>query len=357
MQKDDFRLDSKVRKQINESFEPRDRARNEAFEAAKRRRPPPSAVGETESVRSSPHGRRKSAPPHQPQGAYPPPVRRAVRRSSRVNYENDEFYGGDEIYDGGDAAEPARGRRKHRLLKWGFRIAIFCIVVIFLNIVFLYFRGQLWFNEPRKRDYPVRGAVVDEQLGKIDWDKMAGQNISFVYIRATSGTTENDEQYLRNRKAANHTDLLAGYYHEFDFRTDGEEQAKHFIDKLGDLDGKLRPMVKLTRYGLYRVRMKDEDKVRTELRKFLDSVKEEYGRRCVIQCDEACYEKYIEGEFDNQTIWMISHYTEPEKEDWALWEYNPRVRAAAYSNKKEYYCMTVYRKDKGINNFKKNFLM
>lgn len=248
--------------------------------------------------------------------------------------------------------------KKRRLRKLLTFVAVFCVIVILLNIAFLYYRGQIWFNEPRKRDYPVRGAVITQDLGKIDWRIMSQQTISFAYIRATKGTTYADTEFKRNLKNSSKQDLLVGCWHEFDFRTDGEKQAENFISQCGDMDGMLRPMVKVTKYGIYNLKMKNADKVRENLRAFLDRVEEEYGRRPVIMCDSACYKKYIKPYFDSYTLWTIDHFSEPDEDsDWALWEYNPRVRTSGYENSKEYFAMTVYRESKDIENFKKNLLM
>ena len=256
------------------------------------------------------------------------------------------------------AAKPSIWKRKPWLKKLYIGALLFFILVILINIAFLYYRGQIWFNEPRKRDYPVRGAVIDADLGEVDWEIMSTQTISFVYIRATKSTQDVDVQYENNRKGVNKTKLLAGYYHEFDFSRDGRKQANNFIDSLGDLDGKLRPMVKLTRYGIYKLKMKDREKVRDELEAFLQRIEEEYGRRCVIMCDKDCYEEYVEPYFSDYTLWYIDHFGKPkENVKWALWEFNPRVRSSGYENKKVYYAMTVYRRDKDLENFKKNFML
>ncbi|MCD7740957.1 MAG: hypothetical protein LUI06_01965 [Ruminococcus sp.] len=257
-----------------------------------------------------------------------------------------------------DDFEEPKKPKKHRLRRLMIFTAIFCVVVILLNIAFYYYRGQIWFNEPRKRDYPVRGAVVDEELGEIDWEVMSQQTISFTYIRATKGTTTVDEQLKSSRKGVKKTDLLVGFYHEFDFSADGEKQAENYIEQCGDLSGKLRPMVKVTKYGIYNLHMKNAEDVKESLSEFLDAIEEEYGRRCVIMCDSACYEKYIEPYFDDYSLWIIDHFSEPDEyEDWALWEFNPRVRTEGYENSKRYFALSVYRQEKDIDNFKKNFLM
>lgn len=268
-----------------------------------------------------------------------------------------------EEYDGHwqeETPEQIEKRKKRRRLMRKFMIATIaiCLTLTLFDIAFFFYRGQIWFNEPRKRDYPVRGAVVDQSLGKVDWKIMSRQTISFAYIRATRGSSGKDEQYDDNRKGINHTDLLSGFYHEFVFGADGKKQAENFIEQCGDMSGRLRPMVKLTRYGIYKLKMKNAGDVQRELEQFLDAVEEEYGRRCVIMCDSSCYKKYIKDDFDDYTLWIIDHFGKPDEDlDWAMWEFNPRVRSLGYENNKKYFSMTVYRQDKDINNFKKYLLM
>lgn len=256
----------------------------------------------------------------------------------------------------GDVPLSDRIRRFYN--KFAIVVIILGLLVIGVDVVLMYFRGVLWFNEPRKRDYPVRGAIVTSDLGEIDWEEFQLQTISFAYIRATKGTTFVDEQLESNMEGSYESRLLIGYYHEFDFRTDGEAQAEHFIEEVGELSGYLRPAVKITRYGIYNLHMKSADKVDENIREFLHRIKKEYGRRAVIMCDKDCYEKYIKDEFSTQTLWIIDHFSEPEEpENWALWEFNPRMRTEGYTNKKEYWSISCFRKEKDLNNFRKNMLI
>lgn len=280
--------------------------------------------------------------------------RQQGRAEKKVRQEPQEEY-----YPDDDIIEEAPKKKRHFLRKLVILTFVVCVVVILFNVSFLFYRGQIWFNEPRKRDYPVRGAVVDEELGKIDWEIMSQQTISFAYIRATKGTTVVDEQYKASRKGSNKTDLLIGFYHEFDFRLDGAKQAANYIDQCGELDGKLRPMVKVTKYGIYNLKMKDAETVKENLQAFIDAIYDEYGRYPVIMCDSSCYEKYIKPYFSDYSLWLVSHFTEPDEEEtnWALWEFNPRTRTEGYANSKEYFSLSVYRQGKDVENFKKNLLM
>lgn len=297
-------------------------------------------------------------------GYYPPPQKkktsafrkkrapqpRAVYPQTYPQYDAEPQYG--------EEPQPQPKPKRRRLIKLTAAVAVICVIVILLNIAFFFYRGQIWFNEPRKRDYPVRGAVITQDLGKVDWRIMSQQTISFAYIRATKGTTYVDTEYERSRKNARKQDLLIGLWHEFDFRTDGEKQAENFIKECGDMDGMLRPMVKVTKYGIYNLKMKNAEEVRENLQAYLDRLTEEYGRKPVIMCDSSCYKKYIEPYFDNYTLWIIDHFGKPDEDmRWALWEYNPRVRTGGYENSKEYFAMTVYRESRELDDFEENMLL
>lgn len=298
-------------------------------------------------------------PTNQPRPADPaPPPRRVPPRDPQCipAYAEPQYYPPEEDYGYGEEPQPPK-KKKHRLRKLMVGLTILSVFVILLNIAFFFFRGQIWFNEPRKRDYPVRGAAIDQSLGKINWEIMSQQTISFMYVRATKGTSFVDEQYEQNRKNARKQDLLVGCWHEFDFRTDGQKQAEHFIEECGDMHGMLRPMVKLTKYGIYNLKMKDAEAVRDNLAAFLDTLEDYYGRKPVIMCDAACYKKYVQPYFSKYTLWTIDHFGKPDEEGWAMWEFNPRVRTEGYENSKEYFAMSVYREGKELDNFKKNLLM
>ncbi len=330
-----FRLNDDAKRRINEEY----------------------GYAEQQPVRRPPRSKRNIRP--QSRRAVPPKYDPVYPQYTAPVSEGYDPYGYDSDPDEEFSDNIKKNKKRKKLKKFLIGLTIFCVVVILLNIIFLYYRGQIWFNEPRKRDYPVRGAVVTQELGKIDWDIMSRQTISFTYIRATRGTTSVDKQFSDNRKGAVKTDLMVGFWHEFDFRTDGGKQAENFIEQCGEsMDGKLRPMVKLTKYGIYNLKMKSADEVVENLQAFLDRLEEQYGRRPVIMCDSSCYEKYVKDYFDNYTLWMIDHFGEPDEEtNWAMWEYNPRVRSDGYENSKEYYPMSVFRKEKDIENFKKNLMM
>ena len=50
------------------------------------------------------------------------------------------------------------GRFVRKLL---LRLCIVGIILLMIEFAILLYSGQIWFNEPKKKDYPVRGPVMD----------------------------------------------------------------------------------------------------------------------------------------------------------------------------------------------------
>lgn len=225
---------------------------------------------------------------------------------------------------------------KHRLRKLAFRLILLCLLVLLVDLGILLFTGQLWFNEPRKRDYPIRGPVVNESIGKVDWDKFAQQNIQMCYIRATKSTAYEDERFSENKSGSAETELPTGMLHIFDPTMDGKTQAEHFIEVCGSMEGRLRPAVECDPNVMYFVVPLDYGEVSDRLRAFADRIEEEYGCTPVIKCGKRIYEKVVKDErFDDCPVWYESEFTKPAKDvRWDFWGYSSRVRFDYYENKK-----------------------
>ena len=80
------------------------------------------------------------------------------------------------------------------------RILILAVLVILsagLTAGLLYI-GVLHINNPSRTKYPIRGVDVSHYQGEIDWSRLAGEDISFAYIKATEGSGHKDEMFDRN---------------------------------------------------------------------------------------------------------------------------------------------------------------
>src|SRR5690349_2704594 len=99
-------------------------------------------------------------------------------------------------------------RRFNRSL---FILAIVCTGAICLAV--LYIR----FYEPDRTLYPVRGIDVSHHQNEIDWRKVAHDDVSFAFIKATEGGDHRDTRFATNWKEAQAAGLKVGAYHFFTF--------------------------------------------------------------------------------------------------------------------------------------------
>ena len=259
-------------------------------------------------------------------------VSEKYRRSMGVYDLGEPEYDREEEYEEYIPKKP----KKRRLRKFIMRLIILCFLVIFADLALLFFTGQLWFNEPRKRDYPIRGPVVNESIGKVDWERFVQQNIQMCYIRATKSTAYEDERFRANKSGSAETDLPTGMLHIFDPTMDGTTQAEHFIDVCGSMEGRLRPAVECDPNVLYLVIPLDYDELSDRLRAFADRIEQEYGCTPVIKCGKKVYDNVVKEErFDDCPLWFESEFTEPDESvRWDLWGYSSRVKFDYYEKNK-----------------------
>ena len=151
----------------------------------------------------------------------------------------DESVGEFSNYEEYDAEEEERlavkrRRRAKRTARFMIRLTAFFMLLVLIMVSVMLYTGYIWFNEPRKRDYPCRGVIVDNEMGQIGWQAFSRQNISFAYITATKGKDYIDECFKYNKENAASTELLVGYLHIFEPDENGRAQAEHFIEAVGE---------------------------------------------------------------------------------------------------------------------------
>ena len=154
---------------------------------------------------------------------------------------------------------------------------IFLVLPAGIAAVLLYF-GVLHINNPSRSKYPIRGVDVSHHQGEIDWNKLAEEEISFAYIKATEGSGYKDEQFDKNWSEAQATGLRIGAYHFFSLDSAGATQAENFCNAVTAVEGMLPPVVDVEPYGGYKDPDKlDKEKLLSELGDFISSVESYYG--------------------------------------------------------------------------------
>lgn len=194
--------------------------------------------------------------------------------------------------------------------------------------------------------YEVRGVDVSHYQGAIDWEKLAAQDVDFAFIKATEGSGHVDECFYDNWQAAAQTELCIGAYHFFSFDSRGQTQAGLFIDTVGDLTGKLAPVIDIEYYGDKEKNPPSKEAVKKELGDMLEILEAHYQTKPIIYTTGKVYKRYMEGEFEEYPLWIRGVYYPPvgkPGKKWTFWQYTDRAKLDGYSGQEEYIDMNVFR--------------
>ncbi len=188
------------------------------------------------------------------------------------------------------------------------------------------------------------GVDVSEYQDKIDMKVLSEQNVDFVYIRATEGSSYQDACFRENWKNAHDCGLPAGAYHFFSFDSSGETQAQNYMDTVGDLKGNLIPVVDFEYYGDKQKNPPDKEKVLRELHTFLDILEKEYGVKPMIYTLKNIYSVYLEGEVEDYPLWVRNVFYPAALDGWGdyvMWQYLDTAQLDGYSGGEKYIDMDV----------------
>lgn len=196
-----------------------------------------------------------------------------------------------------------------------------------------------------EKTQPIHGIDVSHDQGDIDWVKVAGTDVSFVYLKATDGITYKDPRFdshmavLSQQRSAqgknaqqntNPKTLLYGAYHFFEAEDDPEKQAQNFIDRLSAYPFSLAPMV-----DVEVTKDQQPDVIQKRLKIFLDKVQSATGCSPVIYSYKSFWELNIGPSFDEYVFWLADYsqtMNAPAKvKNLVLWQYSEKGRVNGIS--------------------------
>lgn len=186
----------------------------------------------------------------------------------------------------------------------------------------------------------VIGVDISHYQGKVDFEKMKKENIRFVFIKATEGAKYKDEMFEENYQNAQNNEMCVGAYHFFSTKSSGKKQADNFIKTVGDLKGKLPPVVDVEVYG------SDDGSydVVNELNEYMTVIENHYGIKPIIYTTYKNYEKYVKDNFEENILWIRSVYFPATfiAKKWTFWQYSDSEKKNFYSGEEDCIDMNVF---------------
>ena len=177
---------------------------------------------------------------------------------------------------------------------------------------------------PALEDGERYGIDVSSHQGAVDWERVAGDDIDFAYVKATEGGDFVDDRFEANWAGAATAGLERGAYHFFTLCTPGDVQARHFLAVAPPEDGALPPAVDLELAGNCSARP-PERAVGNELGRFVFLVEQAWGQEVVLYVGDDFEERYPGRERLDRPLWLRRFLLRPQGE-WWIWQLHGRAR-------------------------------
>ena len=152
-------------------------------------------------------------------------------------------------------------------------------------------------------------------LGRHNQQNVTGEAnypVSFIYIKATQGTTVTNQYFAADYKAARQHGYHVGAYHFYSTTSDAQEQAKHFLETASFHRDDFPPVFDVEPSDAQIEAMGGAEKLLSEMRIWLRIVERELGIRPIIYVNQSFVNKYLQDAPDlkrGYLIW-IARYSE-----------------------------------------------
>ncbi|MEZ4322374.1 MAG: GH25 family lysozyme [Myxococcota bacterium] len=174
--------------------------------------------------------------------------------------------------------------------------------------------------------YGVRGIDVSHHQGWVDWPRVAeSREVSFVFVKATEGTTHVDRRFHRNWAGAREAGLRVGAYHYFSLCRTGADQAAHFIATVPRVPDGLPPVVDIE---ADRRCNRDDRLARTgvEVAAWVDAVQAHFGVRPLVYASSSFERTHLAPAGIGGPLWLAAYTRSPRNRGWTFWQYTDRGR-------------------------------
>lgn len=144
---------------------------------------------------------------------------------------------------------------------------------------------------------------VSRHQKNIDWEKVAADDVQFLYIKATEGATYQDPMFKKNIEGAQEEGLLVGVYHYFRMTSSPEKQFENFKKAMKGYKMDLVPMIDVEPSDKEMAGKSVKD-LQKNLDKFIALIKDEYGVPPMIYGTQRSYNTYCAPKYNKYHLYI-----------------------------------------------------
>jgi lysozyme len=181
-----------------------------------------------------------------------------------------------------------------------------------------------------KHDQNAIGFDVSEYQGNIDWEQTyhidEAFELSFVFVRATAGSSKKDARFHRNWKGAKARQLICGAYHYYRPNENSLDQAQNFIQQVRLQKGDLPPVLDIEKLP----KSQSIARLKIGLRRWLEVVEAHYKVKPIIYSGERYYTDFLRKEFSDYPLWIANYnfWRNTLESDWEFWQFTEKAQIA-----------------------------
>lgn len=205
-------------------------------------------------------------------------------------------------------------RRKYtlpRLIAGGTLLGLFAVLAY---VCYLQFKTpQHNRNEgfrPLAEGFYSHGIDISHYQGQVDWERLTENSsvkISFVFCKATEGTSLLDKRWKENYRELRKHKTPVGAYHFFKPKKDATEQARFFLKNYQPKQNDLPPVLDVEEESSSPVQL------RNDVKEWMDVVKAKTGRQPIIYTNYFMFTTIFEPYFKEYTFWIANYSDIPER--------------------------------------------
>lgn len=174
---------------------------------------------------------------------------------------------------------------------------------------------------PRER----LGIDVSHYQGSIDWEVVAGDGITFAYIKSTEAGDWVDDTFAVNWAGARRAGIDVGAYHFFTLCRTGEDQAANLLATV-PVDEADLPFTVDLEFANNCADRPPRGQFQHELADFLGLVEDATGQAVLLYVEDEFDEMYdVLGTF-GQPTWERSLRARPSDDRWVIWQASDTAR-------------------------------
>ena len=207
------------------------------------------------------------------------------------------------------------------------KIVILLTSVIAITYI-VWMNTSLWFTNPDRDIYLVRGIDVSHHQGEINWKLVSNDDVTFAYIKATEANDFVDNNFITNWEEARKNKIHVGAYHFYSLAYSGDVQAQNFISVVPREDEQLPPVIDLEYVGNSKKRP-SKSAFQNDLNTYILLINQYFDKEPIIYTTYNFYEDYLYPQFIDYDIWIRDIFSSPKTNiigDWEIWQYNSRGR-------------------------------